>query len=74
MEILVILGIVGGIGLLCLFNYMDKNPKKSNDNESCISTLALIFIVLLIIGFISFNLKECSSNHSSTEPIHMFRP
>lgn len=74
MGILLILGIVGAIGLYSLFHYIDKRPNESKDNEGCISVLGFIFLALLVIGFVSFNLKECSSNHSSTEPTHMFRP
>lgn len=69
-----ILGLVGAIGLFSLFHYIDKKPNESKDNEGCISVFGLIFLMLLVIGFVSFNLKECSSNHNSTEPPHMFRP
>lgn len=74
MGILVILGLAGAIGLLYLFHYMDNRPNESKDNEGRISVFGFIFLALLVIGFVSFNLKECSSNHSSTEPTHMFRP
>lgn len=74
MGMLVILGVVGGIGLFSLFHYVDKNPDESKDNKGCSSVFSFIFLALLLIGFVAFNLKECSSNHNSTEPTHMFRP
>lgn len=74
MGIIIALGLIGGIGLLILLTLADKKTDDANENNGCISKLAILFFALLFLGFITMNIQECSSMHEYEEPAHFFRP